>query len=132
MGDRFPRRLWIIKAPMTLSYQVCKDDEELSTPYMSVAEHEARVKDLDRENKALVASNGQSGELIMELQNETAALRKVVNLARAKLNTEYPCSELQNLIRKLDGAPEFEHEVVAGKCRFCGVAVDTSGKKSSQ
>jgi hypothetical protein len=47
----FPRRLWVIRVPGTLSYQVCKDDEELSTPYISLAEHEALLSPAVSEEK---------------------------------------------------------------------------------
>ena len=41
---KFPRRLWIIKEFGTFRYQVCKDEEELSIPYISLTEHEEIVK----------------------------------------------------------------------------------------
>lgn len=45
---KYPRRLFIIQSPDSLSYQVCKDDEELSTPYISLAEHDARMAAMEK------------------------------------------------------------------------------------
>lgn len=87
----FPRRLWILKEAGTLRYQVCKNNEELSVPYLSVAEHDAEVKKL-REALEKIAAPTYGTELCNSdvENNEILARHHFINqkIAREALKEE--------------------------------------------
>lgn len=57
---KYPRRLFIIQSPNNLSYQVCKDEEELSVTYVSFAEHAAGLVRIEAEKAAISTKSNQA------------------------------------------------------------------------
>jgi len=72
-----PKKLSILRSQDSLKYQVCEDEEELSTPYILLSEHETEIKAWEAGyNNALALNDKIKDRLLAENDTLRAELKK--------------------------------------------------------